>query len=141
VFIDAIERVSADSFDQQTRDARDRLGPGSEARETFNDLSDMLFEPAWWELAFDGEGALVGLVMPTKAPSIVSIGYIGVVPEHRGRGYVNDLLARGSETLVRIADGLQIRADTDIANAPMAAAFERAGWRAFARRREFEIRL
>lgn len=140
-FIDAIARVSAASFDQQTREARDRLGPGGEARDTFNDLSDMLFEPSWWELAVDIDDNLVGLVMPTKAPSIVSIGYIGVVPEQRGRGYVNDLLGRGTATLLRIADGLAIRADTDVANTPMAAAFERAGWRQFATRREFEIRL
>lgn len=70
----------------------------------------------------------------------MSIGYIGVVPEHRGRGYVNGLLASGTSTLLRITDGLAICADTDVSNTPMAAAFERAGWRRFATRREFEIR-
>jgi RimJ/RimL family protein N-acetyltransferase len=36
---------------------------------------------------------------------------------------------------------LQLRADTDLANAPMAAAFERAGYTRFATRREFEVDL
>jgi RimJ/RimL family protein N-acetyltransferase len=30
-----------------------------------------------------------------------------------------------------------LRADTDVANEPMAAAFERAGWARFAGRREY----
>ena len=79
--------------------------------------------------------------MPAGTPTFVSIGYIGVVPERRGRGYVNDLLARGTETLLRVGNGQVLRADTDVDNAPMAAAFERAGYRRFATRREYEIRL
>ena len=40
--------------------------------------------PGWWELAFDSAGDLVGLVMPACAPSMTTIGNVGVVPEHRG---------------------------------------------------------
>jgi RimJ/RimL family protein N-acetyltransferase len=140
-FLDAIERVSAASLDQITRDERDRLGPAAEAQQMLDELRTMVFEPSWWELAFDADGALVGLVMPAGAPTFVSIGYIGVVPGQRGRRYVDDLLARGTATLLRIGKGQVIRVDTDTDNAPMAAAFERAGYRRFATRREFEIRL
>lgn len=101
----------------------------------------MTYEPSWWELAFDADNRLAGLIMPTGAPSFVTIGYIGVVPEQRGHGYVNDLLARGTATLRRVGNGQVIRADTDVSNAPMAAAFDRAGYSRFAMRREFEIRL
>jgi RimJ/RimL family protein N-acetyltransferase len=139
--LDAIERVSAGSLDQYTRDERDRLGSEAEARQTFDELRSMEFEPSWWELAFDAGGRLVGLVMSTRAPTFATIGYIGIVPEQRGHGYVNDLLARGTSTLRRVAEGQVIRADTDVDNAPMADAFERAGYRRFATRREFEIRL
>ncbi|MFC7589922.1 GNAT family N-acetyltransferase [Nonomuraea antimicrobica] len=65
----------------------------------------------------------VGLV----APDDHSIAYIGVVPEHRGRGLVNDLLARGTRTLAEA--GLErIVAATDITNVPTAEAFLRAGY-------------
>jgi RimJ/RimL family protein N-acetyltransferase len=101
----------------------------------------MTYEPSWWELAFDRDDDLIGLIMPTGAPSFVTIGYIGVVPEQRGHGHVNDLLARGTATLRRIAADTIIRADTDVSNAPMAAAFERAGYSRFATRREYELRL
>ena len=101
----------------------------------------MAFEPSWWELAYDADDNLVGLVMPARSPTFLTIGYIGIVPEQRGHGYVNDLLARGTATLRAASGDDAIRADTDLDNAPMAAAFERAGYRRFATRREYEIRL
>ena len=140
-FLDAIERVSTDSLDRYTRDERDRLGPEGEARQTYDELRSMAFEPSWWELAYDADDNLVGLVMPARSPTFLTIGYIGIVPEQRGHGYVNDLLARGTATLRAASGDDAIRADTDLDNAPMAAAFERAGYRRFATRREYEIRL
>jgi RimJ/RimL family protein N-acetyltransferase len=63
----------------------------------------------------------------------------------RGEGYVDDLLATGTATLLeaRARDGKEkpLRADTDVANEPMAAAFERAGWARFAGRREYVMDL
>ncbi len=78
--------------------------------------------------------------MASKNPTSPVIGYIGVVPEHRGQGYVDDLLAAGTDTLRR-AGAEQVRADTDIHNVPMAAAFRRAGYAEFARRREYGVDL
>jgi len=103
----------------------------------FADLQGLEHEPGWWELAYAPDGALVGLVMPALAPSMATIGYVGVVPEQRGRGHVHALLARGSATLARIGRR-PVRADTDTRNTPMADAFRRAGWREFAIRTEFE---
>jgi RimJ/RimL family protein N-acetyltransferase len=75
----------------------------------------------------------------------LTVFYVGVVPEMRGRGYVDDLLAAGTATLLeaRRMDGDEkpLRADTDVANTPMAAAFERAGWARFAGRREYVAEL
>jgi RimJ/RimL family protein N-acetyltransferase len=81
-----------------------------------DDLRSMESVPGWWEL-----------------------GYVGVVPEQRGHRYVDDLLARGTATLRRDAPDVGVRADTDLANAPMAAAFARAGYTRFATRREFAL--
>lgn len=138
-FLAALERVSADTADARIQADRARVGPAGEARETLDDLQSMEWQPDWWELAFDPDGDLVGLIMPTRAPSMTTIGYVGVVPEQRGRRYVDDLLARGTTTLRRAAPDLEIRADTDLSNGPMAAAFERAGYTRFATRREFEL--
>jgi len=88
----------------------------------------------------DEADALVGLVMPACAPSMGTIGYVGVVPERRGQGYVDDLLSRGTATLLRI-DPPVLRADADLDNLPMAAAFARGGWHRIGTRREYELRL
>lgn len=137
---DAIERVSADSLDLYTRTERERLGAAGEARQTLDDLLAMDAEPGWWELGYDRTDALVGLVMPSRAPSMGTIGYIGVVPEQRGNGYVNDLLARGTAMLLRTSAPV-LRADSDLDNSPMADAFARGGWRSIGTRQEFELRL
>ncbi len=114
--------------------------------DAFVDAMRVKHEPSWWRLAYDGRsGDLVGLVMPAEPPGFLTLFYVGVVPEMRGRGYVDDLLATGTAILLdaRAAGGTEkpLRVDTDVANAPMAAAFGRAGWTRFAERREYVVDL
>ncbi len=68
------------------------------------------------------------------------INYIGVVPEYRGRCYVDDLLAEGTAALDD-AGAEYVRAGTDTQNLPMAAAFRQAVYAEFAKRREYGVRL
>jgi RimJ/RimL family protein N-acetyltransferase len=71
--------------------------------------------------------------MPTRNYEFPVIGYIGVVPEQRGHGYVDDLLAEGTALLAD--QGAEVvKADTDTGNVPMAAAFARAGYQVTGRR-------
>jgi RimJ/RimL family protein N-acetyltransferase len=135
-FVDAVVRVSKDTLDREIQSEREEHGPEKAGREFFELESHLEHEPSWWHLAYTPEGELVGLIMASKNPTSPVIGYIGVVPEQRGRGYVDDLLAMGTETL-RAAGAEQVRADTDTRNAPMAAAFRRAGYSEFAKRREY----
>ena len=81
--------------------------------------------------------------MPAEPPGFLTIFYVGVVPRRRGQGYIDDLLAAGTATLLKVRErnGKPLIADTDVANEPMAAAFERAGWARFAGRREYVIAL
>ena len=103
-------------------------------------------DPSWWRLAYDGQGGnLVGLVMPAAPPGFLTFFYVGVVPGMRGRGYVDDLLAAGTASFLGAraegGDEKPLRVDTDVANAPIAAAFGRAGWTRFAGRREYVVHL
>jgi RimJ/RimL family protein N-acetyltransferase len=56
-----------------------------------------------------------------------TIHYIGVLPEHRGQGYIIDLLQEATETLKSIGVW-RIFSDTDINNFPMRNAFEKVGY-------------
>jgi ribosomal protein S18 acetylase RimI-like enzyme len=98
------------------------------------------YDPAWYRLAYAPDGGLVCLVMPARNLTSAVINFIGVVPEHRGRGYVDDLLAEGTAALHAAGAGY-VRADTDTRNLPMAAAFGRAGYAEFAQRCEYGVKL
>jgi len=139
-FITAIARVSEGSLDRNVQASRAQLGARAAAGEHFMGMQGFKHEPGWWQLAYLPDGDLAGLVMPARNDGGPIIAYIGVVPEQRGKGYVDDLLAKG--TAILAASGAwRIRADTDTQNAPMAAAFRRAGYKGFARRHEYTIRL
>ncbi|WP_251060979.1 GNAT family N-acetyltransferase [Streptomyces sp. ISL-100] len=87
----------------------------------------------WWRIAeLPGGGGPVGFVVPARNNYHHTIAYIGVVPAHRGHGYIDDILAEGTRVLAA-QDVPRIRAATDLANVPMAKAFERAGYVNFER--------
>ncbi|GAA1666538.1 GNAT family N-acetyltransferase [Kribbella yunnanensis] len=134
-FVDMFMRVSAGSLDAAT--ARDiaRLGAEAAAREEVELYQTMLVgDRDWWRFGYDAEGKLIGFAIPSKNNGGPVVGYLGVLPEHRGNGYIDDLLAEITHLLAETG-AEQIRADTDFGNVPMAKAFERGGYRNFAVRR------
>jgi RimJ/RimL family protein N-acetyltransferase len=127
-FVDVFIRVIEGSLDAST--ARDvaRIGVEDTAREELAIYKSMPGDRAWWRLAYDGEGKLAGFAMPSANNGGPVVGYLGVVPEQRGHGYSDDLLAEITHLLVETG-AERIRADTDLTNKPMAASFERLGYR------------
>ncbi|CAG7655907.1 Acetyltransferase (GNAT) family protein [Actinacidiphila bryophytorum] len=86
----------------------------------------------WWQVAALPGGEPVGFVLPARNDYNAIIAYIGVLPAHRGHGYIDDLLAEGTRILAA-QDVPRIRASTDVGNIPMARAFARAGYADFER--------
>jgi ribosomal protein S18 acetylase RimI-like enzyme len=86
----------------------------------------------WWRIAMLPEGDPVGFVIPAHNDYNPIIAYLAVLPRHRGRGYVDAILAEGTRILAA-QNVARIRAATDLSNTPMAAAFRRAGYVNFER--------
>jgi RimJ/RimL family protein N-acetyltransferase len=86
----------------------------------------------WWQIATLPGGEPVGFVFPARNSYGAIIAYLGVLPAHRGHGYINEILAEGTRILAA-HDVPRIRASTDLGNVPMAEAFARAGWINFER--------
>lgn len=88
-------------------------------------------EPRFWQLGYDAAGNLIGLVTTRRnGPNGTSgsMNWIGVVSEQPGRGYVDDLIARGSELLV--AAGVErVHGATNVLSTPMRTALPRMGFR------------
>ncbi|WP_418959705.1 GNAT family N-acetyltransferase [Streptomyces tritici] len=91
----------------------------------------------WWRIAeLPGTGEPVGFVIPARNNYHPIIAYIGVLPAHRGKGYIDEVLREGTAVLAA-QDVPRIRAATDVGNVPMARAFARAGYTAFERAVDF----
>ncbi|WP_406144972.1 GNAT family N-acetyltransferase [Streptomyces sp. NBC_01012] len=86
----------------------------------------------WWRVAALPSGEPVGFVVPARNNYHPMIAYIGVLPAHRGHGYIDDILAEGTRVLAA-QDVERIRAATDLGNVPMAKSFERLGYVNFER--------
>jgi hypothetical protein len=54
------------------------------AERTLAEVAEMPGGRDWWRLAYDSDGDLVGLVMPTRNPSSATIGYLGSCPSTAG---------------------------------------------------------
>jgi len=71
----------------------------------------------WWRVATLPDGEPVGFVTPARNDYSPIIGYLAVLPEHRGIGYINEILAEGTRIL-SAQDVPRIRAATDLGNTP-----------------------
>jgi RimJ/RimL family protein N-acetyltransferase len=131
--IDLMTLVLEGSLDAHSRDNLTRMTPRQAAQDQYdNELERYASPREWWQIATRPDGEPVGFVIPAHNGYNPIIAYLGVVPAHRGHGYVHDVLAAGTRLLA--AQGVhRIRAATDVGNAPMAAAFARAGYLIFER--------
>jgi len=135
VFVGLFRRVLDDTLDATSRKLADAIGTEAQARlDVAFYRAKMAGDRTWWRVAETANGEAVGFAVPSANSDFPVVGYLGVLPEHRGHGYVDDIVAEITRVLVAEAGADTIHADTDLANRPMAAAFERAGYRNFARR-------
>lgn len=135
VFTDLFRRALEGTLDATSRRIADVVGGYAQARSDVAFYRDRLpGDRGWWFTASTPDGELVGFGIPSRNNSVPVVGYLGVLPGHRGHGYIDDILAEVTRILAAEAAADVVHADTDVANKPMAAAFERAGYRNTARR-------
>ena len=127
-FLALFRRIAEGSLDAQTRANLAAKGVDATAREEMDFYLGAPGKREWWRIAYTREREVAGMAIPSATPYNVNVGYLGVVPEFRGRGYVDEVLAE--ITRLHASNGeSRITATTDMGNAPMAAAFGRAGYR------------
>jgi hypothetical protein len=139
-FVGALGRTLEGTLDRWLEYNRQHLGAEAAAREYVASAQELRHEPTWWHLAYTPDGALIGVIMASANDGGPIVDYVGIVPEQRGHGYVDDLLAQGIAVL-RAAGATRIRADSDTRSLPMARAFRRAGFRSFSTRVVYTIDL
>jgi RimJ/RimL family protein N-acetyltransferase len=121
------------TLDAHSRAALRQSSPHEVATEQYHDELIRYPSPrSWWRVGCLPSGEPVGFVIPARNAYNAIIAYIGVLPAHRGHGYIDDLLAEGTRVLAA-EDVPRVRASTDVGNSPMEAAFTRAGYETFQR--------
>ena len=121
-------RVAEGSLDDETRKNLASVGADETARLDLEFYLDAPGRREWWRTAHTPDGVLVGLAIPSATEYHRNVGYLGVLPEARGRGYGAEILAE--ITRIHAAEGAEkITATTDLGNLPMATGFHRAGYR------------
>lgn len=130
-------RVLDGTLDAHSRADLTRMTAARAAEQQYEEELERYASPhAWWRVATLPEsGEPVGFVIPARNAYNPIIAYIAVLPAHRGKGYVDDVLAEGTRVLAARGETEvpRIRASTDLGNVPMARAFERAGYANFER--------
>jgi RimJ/RimL family protein N-acetyltransferase len=116
------------TLDAHSRDDLTRM-PAREAaaRHYQDELAHYRSPRQWWRIATLPDGEPVGFVTPARNDYNPVIGYLAVLPAHRGNGYIDEILAEGTRILAE-QHAPRIRAATDLGNTPMANAFRRAGY-------------
>jgi RimJ/RimL family protein N-acetyltransferase len=126
-FLELFRSAARGSLDVGTRQALDTMDELSQAKDDVEFYQSCPGERDWWRVATNRDGVPVGLIVPSATPYHRNVGYLAVLPSHRGRGLVDDLL--GEVTSFHAAVGAErITASTDLTNLPMTAAFDRAGY-------------
>ncbi|MCM2425563.1 GNAT family N-acetyltransferase [Streptomyces sp. RKAG337] len=127
VILDVLLRIQQDTLDAHDRAEIEKNGHEAAAREALEFLDWFPSPRDWWRLAYTPGGELAGIHIPARNPANWVIGYLGVLPEQRGRGYAYDLLVECTHDLVE-RGAERIAAATDQGNFPMAANFAKAGY-------------
>ncbi|WP_327072361.1 GNAT family N-acetyltransferase [Kitasatospora purpeofusca] len=127
VFLDALRRIQSATLDAHALRAIAEGGVDRAAQEELDFFHWCPSPREWWQTAHTPDGDLAGIHIPAHNPSGPTIGFIGVLPRHRGQGYAYDLLAECTRTLVEHG-AESITAATDRTNHPMAANFTKAGF-------------
>lgn len=131
--VDLMTLVMEGTLDAHSCDDLTRMSAREGAVRHFEDELAQYSSPRkWWRIATLPSGEPVGFITPARNDYHPIIAYVGVVPAHRGKGYIDEILAEGTRILCA-QDVPRIRASTDLDNIPMAAAFARAGWVNFER--------
>lgn len=138
-FVELCAAAAQGSLDVMTRRELESSSPEQLARAEVDYYRACPGDRSWWRTAATPDGTVVGVAIPSATPSNRNVGYLAVLPEHRGRGYVDEILA--FITRFHAEQGAsRITATTDAANPPMAAAFRRAGYRCTETRIDLEAR-
>jgi GNAT superfamily N-acetyltransferase len=135
-----VEKASALSADSQINYCRQCLGCAADAEMTVKMLESTRYDPSWWRVALDPDGHAAGIIFPVIAFGEPTVGFVGVLPEHRGQNVASFLLREAWSAMKR--DGCSILcAEADQQNTAMHRALTKSGFVRRWQKQEWRLEL
>jgi RimJ/RimL family protein N-acetyltransferase len=135
-----IEHTSESCGDSQTKHFRHLLGSYDDAKLTLETMELAAHDPCWWLVALGPGGRRIGIVLPVLEYGKLTIGFIGVAPEFRGRGIAPCLLNQ-LRPLVHRSGYSSIYAEVDSRNGPMQRTVAKSGFRLESVKQEWRLTM
>jgi ribosomal protein S18 acetylase RimI-like enzyme len=135
-----IERTSEGCSDSQIEFYRQRLGGMADAEMTLRMLESTKYDPRWWRVALSPERHTVGVVFPVIAFGEPTIGFIGIIPEYRGRSVASFLLTEAWSAMKQHGHST-LCAEADERSVSMHRAFMKSQFSPRSRKQEWRLDL
>ena len=85
-FVRLFAAAAEGSLDVMTRRELESSSPEELARAEVDYYRACPGDRSWWRTAATPDGTVVGVAIPSATPTNRNVGYLAVLPEHRGRG-------------------------------------------------------
>jgi len=135
-----MEETSERCSDSQIELYRHRLGGMADAEMTLQMMESITYDPRWWRVALSREGNTVGIIFPVVAFGEPMIGYIGVIPEQRGRNIASFLLSE-AWSLMQWKGHSTLSAEADERNVAMHRVLTKSEFNRRSRKQEWRLEL
>jgi hypothetical protein len=140
VIIALIEKSSEDCADSQIEFYRRRLGGIADAEMTLQMMETSRYHPRWWRVALGLDGKALGIILPVMAFGEPTVGFIGVVPEWRGRKIASFLLME-AWSVMKQQGYASLCAEADERNVSMHRALTKSQFRRQWQKQEWRLEL
>jgi GNAT superfamily N-acetyltransferase len=140
VIIALIEKTSEDCSDSQIEFYRRRLGGMADAEMTLQMMETIRYDPRWWRVALGPDGNALGIILPVMAFGEPTVGFIGVVPEWRGRKIASFLLME-AWSVMKQQGYSRLCAEADERNVSMHRALTKSQFRRQWQKQEWRLEL
>ena len=135
-----IEETSAECADSQIEYYRRSIGRTADAEMTLQMMESASYDPRWWRVALSSSGQAVGIILPVTAFGELTVGFIGVRPEYRGRNIAPFLLGE-SWAIMKDQGLLTWCAEVDQRNIPMQRALIKSQFSPQSQAQEWRLEL
>jgi ribosomal protein S18 acetylase RimI-like enzyme len=138
--IDLVAKTSERCSDSQIELYRQRLGGMADAEMTLRMMESTRYDPRWWRVALCQEGNTVGIVFPVVAFGEATIGFVGIIPEHRGRNVATFLFSE-AWSVIKQHGYASLSAEADERNVSMHRALTKSQFNRSSRKQEWRLEI